>query len=76
MLLSGRKISAAEGHALGFVNEVCAPDRLMETTLRWADDILAASPLAVRATKSVAMGLASIGLADASERQWAYPRFA
>jgi enoyl-CoA hydratase/carnithine racemase len=51
MLLTGRRVSAREGLALGFVNEVVAPERLMEAARRWADQILECAPLSVRASK-------------------------
>lgn len=72
MLLTGRRVSAAEGHALGFVNEVTEGDAV-ETARRWAADILAASPMSVRATKeAVTRGLFT-PLAQAMIEQWDYP---
>ena len=59
MMLTGRRVSAAEGHALGFVNEVVAASELMESARRWAEQICECAPLSVRATKQAAMqGLA------------------
>jgi enoyl-CoA hydratase/carnithine racemase len=55
MLLTGRRVSAQEGAALGFVNEVVAPEELMPAARRWADMIAANAPLSVRATKQCAM---------------------
>src|SRR6185503_7805280 len=40
MILTGRRVSAAEGKALGFVNEVVAPGQLMDTAKNWAKQIL------------------------------------
>src|SRR5690606_4776857 len=37
MLLTGRRISAIEAHALGLVNEVVAPDVLDEAVDRWVE---------------------------------------
>lgn len=66
MILTGRRVGAEEGKALGFVNEVAAPDALMATARRWADDILACSPLSIRASKETVMrGLDQACLADA-----------
>ena len=63
MLLTGRRVSAQEGLALGFVNEVVAPERLMEAARRWADQILECAPLSVRASKQCALqGLEQGGL--------------
>lgn len=53
MILTGRHVSAQEGYALGFVNEVVAHDQLMARTLEWAQQILACSPLSLRASKDV-----------------------
>ncbi len=55
MMLTGRRVSAQEGHELGFVNEVVAPDELLPAARRWAEQICECSPLSVRATKQVAM---------------------
>ena len=51
MILTGRRVSAAEGLALGFVNEVVPADDLMATARRWADEIIAVSPMSIRASK-------------------------
>lgn len=51
IILTGRRVSAAEGKALGFVNEVTTPQELMPTARRWAEMILELAPLAVRASK-------------------------
>jgi crotonobetainyl-CoA hydratase len=59
MLLTGRRVSAAEGQALGFVNEVVPAAELMPAARRWAAAILECAPLSVRATKQAA--LASLG---------------
>ncbi len=59
MMLTGRRVSAEEGHALGFVNEVVPAAELMATARRWAEQICECAPLSVRATKQAAMqGLA------------------
>lgn len=52
MVLTGRTVGAAEGQALGFVNEVLAPDALMPRAQALAREIAACAPLAVRATKA------------------------
>jgi enoyl-CoA hydratase/carnithine racemase len=53
MILTGRHVSAQEGLQLGFVNEVVPHDDLMTRTVEWAEQILACSPLSVRASKDV-----------------------
>ncbi len=51
MLLTGRRISAAEALANGLVNEVVPPDQLDAAVDRWLADILACAPLSLRAIK-------------------------
>ena len=51
MILTGRRVSAAEGERLGFVNEVVPTGEALAGALRWANQILEASPMAVRASK-------------------------
>lgn len=53
MILTGRHVSAAEGYDLGFVTAVVPHDELMARTAEWVDQILACSPLSVRASKDV-----------------------
>jgi len=56
MLLTGRRVSAAEGRELGFVNEVVPPAELLPAARRWAEAILECAPLSVRASKQCALG--------------------
>src|SRR5690606_3699403 len=51
MILTGRRVSAAEGQALGFVNEVVAPADLLDAARRWAAQICELSPMSIRASK-------------------------
>ena len=53
MILTGRHVTAEEGYQLGFVNDVVPHDQLMERTMIWAEQILACSPLSIRASKDV-----------------------
>lgn len=53
MILTGRRVSASEGLALGFVNEVVPEGQAVEGALRWADRILQGAPLAIRAAKAL-----------------------
>lgn len=55
MILTGKRISAAEAHRLGIVSEVVAPGDLMATAEKWAAEILECSPLSVRASKEAAL---------------------
>ena len=60
MLLTGRRISAAEAHRIGLVNEVVAAASLMDAAHTWAEAIVQGAPLSVQATKE--MVLAGLGL--------------
>ncbi|MGA9866289.1 MAG: enoyl-CoA hydratase-related protein [Acetobacteraceae bacterium] len=51
MILTGRRVPAAEGAKLGFVNEVVAEGEALNAARRWASLILECSPMAVRASK-------------------------
>jgi enoyl-CoA hydratase/carnithine racemase len=55
MLLTGQRVTAAQGVAMGFVNDAVSPPDLMDAARRWAAAIIRASPLAVRATKQMAL---------------------
>jgi enoyl-CoA hydratase/carnithine racemase len=55
MLLTGRRVDAAEGLRLGFVNEVVPADELRAAAKRWAQQILECAPLSVRASKQAAL---------------------
>ncbi len=75
MLLTGRRVSAEEGHRLGFVNEVVTRAELMPAARRWAEAILQCAPLSVRATKEAALaGLNHASLREAATA--AYPGIA
>jgi enoyl-CoA hydratase/carnithine racemase len=66
MILTGRRVGAAEGQTLGFVNEVVPSADLMETAKRWAGEIMACSPMSIRASKeSVYQGLDEANLEKA-----------
>jgi enoyl-CoA hydratase/carnithine racemase len=55
MMLTGKPITASEGHRLGVVNEVVPGSQLMATAERWARTIAECSPLSVQATKQATM---------------------
>jgi enoyl-CoA hydratase/carnithine racemase len=66
MILTGRRVPAAEGLRLGFVNEVVPQGQALEAAKRWAALILECSPLAIRASKqAVYAGLDEESLAQA-----------
>ena len=57
-LLTAEALPAERAHALGLLNEICAPEELMDRAFAWAGRILANGPVAVRATKeSVIRGM-------------------
>jgi crotonobetainyl-CoA hydratase len=77
MILTGRRVSAAEGQTLGFVNEVVAPGELLAAARRWAAQICELSPMSIRASKeAVYKGLDEPTLADAIGGQMKYPAIA
>lgn len=51
MILTGRRVGAEEGRALGFVNDVVPQGELMATARKWAAMILECSPMSIRASK-------------------------
>jgi crotonobetainyl-CoA hydratase len=51
MLLTGKRISAAEALGCGLINEVAASGELDTVVDRWLADILACAPLSLRAIK-------------------------
>ena len=55
MILTARRVSAREGEALGFVNEVAAPGELMAVARRWAGLIGECSPMSIRASKAAVL---------------------
>jgi enoyl-CoA hydratase/carnithine racemase len=77
MILTGRRVSAAEGKELGFVNDVVPAAELMAAAKKWAAQILELSPMSVRASKqAVTRGLAEPSLAAALKAQRDYPAVA
>ena len=74
LILTGRKVGAEEGMALGFVNQVTTPETLMDEARRWAKEIAACSPMSIRASKEiVSKGLDENSLAEAYSNQNRYP---
>ena len=74
MILTGRRVSAAEGRELGFVNEVVPAAELMSAARRWAAQICELSPMSIRASKeAVFKGLDEPSLAAAMGAQMRYP---
>ena len=74
MILTGRRVTAAEGQVLGFVNEVVPAKELMAAARRWADQICELSPMSIRASKeAVYRGLDEPTLEAAIKGQGRYP---
>ena len=68
MMLTGGRVSAAEGEKLGFVNEVTPAGGALEGARRWGGQIMECSPMSIRATKQASMrGLGMPTVQDAIE---------
>jgi enoyl-CoA hydratase/carnithine racemase len=76
MIMTARRVSAAEGYRLGFVNEVVAADELDAAIARWCAEMLRAAPAALRASKEVVYrGLDEPSLQAALANQSSYPAY-
>lgn len=73
MMLTSRRVDAAEGVRLGFVSRVTEPEELLATAVEIAQGICQSSPHAVRASKEAALRGWESNIADALEEQWKYP---
>lgn len=71
MMLTGRHVSAEEGEALGFVNQVVAKDKLMDAAMTKARELCAVSPSSIKATKRI---LNHMDKLDQLEASLAYSR--
>ena len=77
MILTGRRVPAAEGQTLGFVNEVVPAGEALAGARRWAASILECGPMSVRASKeAVLRGLGEPSLQAAIKGQNAWPAVA
>jgi enoyl-CoA hydratase/carnithine racemase len=65
LLLTGRRIGAAEAHRMGLVNEVVPRAELDSAVERWVSEILACAPLSVRAIKQSVKRTAGLSPAEA-----------
>ncbi|MGF1599084.1 MAG: enoyl-CoA hydratase-related protein [Acidimicrobiales bacterium] len=65
-LLSGRHMTAARAYEIGLVNEVVPAADLDDAVDAWVADILACSPVAVRATKQSALEALHLSLREAN----------
>ena len=77
MILTARRVSAAEGKDLGFVHEVTTPEDLMRVATDLARSICELGPMSVRASKqAVYQGLDEASLEAALKGQNKYPAVA
>ena len=55
ILLTGRRLEAAEAYRWGMATDVASAGTTMEVARRWAEQIMLCSPIAVRYTKQLAL---------------------
>jgi enoyl-CoA hydratase len=65
LLMTANPISAQRGYELGFVNHVVAPGEVMAKARALANDILAGSPLFMRAVKEMVAMSTEVGSSEA-----------
>ena len=65
MLMTGRRISAREGLAMGLVNEVVPRAELDAAVDRWVEGVLACAPLSVQAIKQVVRRTSTLSASEA-----------
>ena len=71
LILTGRRVGAAEALSMGIANEVVPQAELLGAARRWADAILECSPVSVRTSKQVAMqGLSHASLEEAMRTRY------
>jgi crotonobetainyl-CoA hydratase len=68
LLLTGRRISARVAQAVGLANDVVPAADFVQTADQWATSIIACAPLAVEATKQIALAAQDLP-------SWAAPRW-
>jgi crotonobetainyl-CoA hydratase len=69
MILTGEPISAHRAYEIGLVNVVVPADQLLSTSMAMAERIAANAPLAVQASKRVALGISDNHIPD-EDRWW------
>ncbi len=72
ILLTGRRVSAQEALEFGIINEVVADD-VLGAAKRWADQILACSPMSIRATKEAVLRSEALDTGTAMKQEWFWP---
>lgn len=74
MILTGRRVTAKEGFEFGFVNEVVTEGEALSGAVRWAEQMLEGSPMAIRAAKDlVARGFDAGSFEAAYRNQKTFP---
>ena len=73
MILTARRVPAAEGQALGFVNAVVPAADLMTEARKWAAMICDCSPMSIRASKQAVMQGLDQTLPEAIGGQFKFP---
>jgi crotonobetainyl-CoA hydratase len=68
MLLTGRRMAAAEAYRWGLVNRVVAASNLIDEAMKLARDICASAPLAVAAVKEITEATVTVDLDEAYRR--------
>ena len=56
MILTGRRVDAAEGKAMGFVTDIAPAGTSVAVARGWAEQILECSPMSIRASREAAIG--------------------
>ena len=65
IILTGRMVSAEEAARIGLVSEIVPQSDLLAAAHRWADQIIACAPLALRCSREVAYAALEMPLAEA-----------
>nr|WP_087573263.1 enoyl-CoA hydratase-related protein [Sphingomonas sp. CDS-1] len=56
IILTARTVGAQEALSIGLASEVVVPEELMPAARRWAEQIVACAPIAIRCSKDIAYG--------------------
>lgn len=69
MLMTGKRISAAEAERYGLVNEVVPAESLDETVAAWAEQIVECAPLSVKAIKECVKETSDLSVSEALSKR-------
>ena len=70
VMLAGKRLSAEEAYNWGLVNEVVAPDKLLETAEHWARECMLGAPISIQATKEASTQGLAMSLKEALSTQF------